>query len=160
MVGGSKFLNYYFQKRLPMKHSIVRIGLASLISLAVVNAPQQLVAHSTNKISAEKKTSSQTADDQKAPKAGPFHGKLVAIDRVGKTITVGKRTFQITSDTKLKKGGKPATLEAGVVGEMVSGYVKPSADGKLVASTVNFGPKTPGEPGEKQKTPEKEKQTQ
>jgi hypothetical protein len=40
---------------------------------------------------------------------------------------------------------------------VVSGYVKPSPDGKLVATTVTFGPKPVGEPGDKQKSAEKEK---
>jgi hypothetical protein len=142
-----------------MKKSIVRVLLASLISLAVYAAPVGGFAQTTNKAQAEKK-SVPPADSEKAPKAGPFHGKLLAIDKVGKTIIVGKRTFQITSDTKLKKGGKPATLEAGVVGEMVSGYVKPSADGKLVASSVNFGPKLTGEAEGKQKAAQKEKRAQ
>jgi hypothetical protein len=141
-----------------MKNSIARLALASLISLAVY-APLGGLAQTTNKAPAEKKAL-HTADSEKAPKPGPFHGKLAAIDKVGKTITVGKRTFQITSDTKLKKGGKPATLEAGVVGETVSGYVKPSAEGKLVASSVNFGPKMTGEPTEKHQAPQKEKQAQ
>jgi hypothetical protein len=142
-----------------MKNSIVRVLLASLISLSVYAAPVAAFAQTTNKAPVEKK-SVTPVDNEKTPKPGPFHGKLVAIDKVGKTITVGKRTFQITSDTKLKKGGKPATLEAGVVGEMVSGYVKPSADGKLVASSVNFGPKTTGEAEGKQKAAQKEKQAQ
>ncbi len=82
------------------------------------------------------------ASTAKKPAAGPFHGKLAAIDKVAKTITVGKRTFQITSETKLRKGDKPATLEDGVVGEQCSGYVKPLEGGKWLASSVNFGPKT------------------
>jgi hypothetical protein len=86
--------------------------------------------------SAEKKP---TTD--KKPSAGPFHAKLAAVDKIGKTITVGKRTFQITSETKLNKAGKPATLDDAVVGEEVSGYVKPNDEGKLVATKVNLGPK-------------------
>src|SRR5206468_6545155 len=101
----------------------------------------------TNKPAAEKKPTPSGTDSEKAPKAGPFHGKLVAVDSAAKTITVGKRTFQITSETKLKKDGKPATLDAGVVGEVVSGYVKTSPEGKLMATTVTFGPKPVGEPG-------------
>jgi len=77
----------------------------------------------------------------KKPVAGPFHGKLLALDKVAKTITVGKRTFQITAATRIKKAGKPATLEEGVAGEPVSGYVKPTPDGKWLAISVNFGPK-------------------
>ncbi len=89
------------------------------------------------------------AKPAKKPGAGPFHGKLAALDQAAKTITVGKRTFQITSETRIRKSGKPATLEDAVVGEPVSGYVKPSAGGKLLATTVNFGakPKAAGKSG-------------
>ena len=74
--------------------------------------------------------------------AGPFHGKLLALDKNAKTITVGKRTFLITSDTRIKKAGRPATFAEGVIGEPVSGYVKPAQDGKWIAVSVNFGPKS------------------
>jgi len=87
----------------------------------------------------------------KKPLPGPFHGKLVALDKTAKTITVGKRTFQITSESKITKAGKPAQLGDGVVGEEVSGYVKPTDSGKLVATTVHFGPKTETKPAETKK---------
>ena len=100
-------------------------------------------AQNTNQPSAKKPAvdSTETPKKEKKAAAGPFHGKLVALDKMAKTITVGKRTFQVTSETKIKKAGKPATLSDGVVGEPVSGYIKPAADGKLMATTVNFGPK-------------------
>ena len=70
------------------------------------------------KTAQEKKPASEAAPAAaKKPSAGPFHGKLVAVDKMAKTITVGKRTFQITSTTKIRKNDKPATLEDGVVGE-------------------------------------------
>lgn len=87
----------------------------------------------------------------KKPLPGPFHGKLAALDKTAKTITVGKRTFLITSESKISKGGKPAQLADGVVGEEVSGYVKPTDSGKLVATTVHFGPKTETKPAETKK---------
>ena len=34
-------------------------------------------------------------------------------------------------------------VAAEVVGEEVRGYVKPGADGKMVASSLTFGPKNP-----------------
>lgn len=110
--------------------------------LVVVSAPSAL-AQTTN----QPPTKHNAGEDHATPKnlkksgAGPFHGKLLALDKQAKTITVGKRTFHITSDTRISKGGKPSTLEEGVIGEPVSGYVKPGADGKLVATKVNFGPK-------------------
>ena len=59
--------------------------------------------------------------------------------------------YQITSATKITKAGKPATLADGVVGEEVGGYVKPTDDGKMSASSVRFGPKPEGKDAEKNK---------
>src|SRR5258708_35790873 len=114
-----------------MKKSIVRLSVLGLTAAALASAQVNLCAQSTNKATAEKKAAPQTADTtntDKSTKGGPFHGKLGALDKVAKTITVGKRTFQITSATKIKKAGKPAMLEDGVVGETVSGYVKPAGE--------------------------------
>jgi hypothetical protein len=119
-----------------------------LLGAAVAVAPAQLLAQSTNKASTTKKTTTTTTTTTekkdataKKPAAHPFHGKLVSVDKVAKTITLGKSTYQITSESKIKKADKPATLDDGVVGEDVSGYAKPTDDGKMVATTVNFGPK-------------------
>jgi hypothetical protein len=130
---------------------------------ALACAPLPSPGQTSNKVPAEKKAAVEPADTAtatKPAKGGPFNGKLAAIDKLAKTIVVGKRTFQITSETKIKKAGKPATLEDGVVGEPVSGYVKPTGDGKLVATTVNFGPKAATESTEKPKAAStNEKQT-
>src|ERR1700687_1994336 len=111
-----------------MKQSVLRLALLGFMAAAIAGAPIQSQAQTTtNKAPGEKKSvtaSTNTVDTAKPGKGGPFHGKLAAIDKVAKTITVGKRTFQITSETKIKKAGKPATLDDGVVGETVSGYVK------------------------------------
>jgi len=87
----------------------------------------------------------------KSKAAHPFHGKLAAVDKIAKTIKVGESVYQITSATKITKDGKPATLEDGVVGEPVSGYVKPTEDGKMAATTVRFGAKADDKGGSKKK---------
>jgi hypothetical protein len=122
-----------------MTNSIVRTASILLLTFAAIARPTCLVAQTTNSArnAAEKKQATE-----KKNVAGPFHSKLVAVDKAGKTITVGKRTFLITSESKLNKAGKPATIDDAVVGEEVSGYVKPNEEGKLVATKVNFGPKT------------------
>jgi hypothetical protein len=137
-----------------MTTSITRLTLLVFISAALASAPLQSQAQTTNKAPVDKTAGSQGAEatkPEKPGKAGPFHGKLAAVDKVAKTITVGKRTFQITSETRIKKAGKPATMDDGVVGETVSGYVKPASDGKLAATTVNFGPKPAPQESEKPK---------
>jgi hypothetical protein len=77
----------------------------------------------------------------KKPVPGPFHGKVAAVDKQARTIQVGKRTFYVGPECKLTKAGKPAKLEAAVVGEECGGYMKPSPDGRLVATTLRLGPK-------------------
>jgi len=44
-----------------------------------------------------------------------------------------------------------------VVGDEVSGYVKPTDDGKWLATTVNFGPKAETKGSEKSAEKKKEK---
>ena len=77
----------------------------------------------------------------------PFHGKLKAVDTVADTISVGTRTFQITSETIIMKNGKPATLADGVVGDETGGAYKKTDDGKLVVTKLRFGPKPAPEAG-------------
>lgn len=145
-----------------MKTSILQLTVAGFLAVVLANAPLQSLAQNTNKPPTEKKSgghTNETTHAEKSTKGGPFHGKLVAIDKFAKTITVGKRTFEIASETKIKKNGKPATLEDGIVGETVSGYIKPAADGKLIATSVNFGPKPAADSSDKSKaTQDKEKQ--
>lgn len=78
----------------------------------------------------------------------PFHGKLKAVDKAAKTISVGEMTLQITSETTITKDGKPATLDDGVVGENVGGSYTKGEDGKLTAGKLHFGAK----PGATEKT--------
>ena len=77
----------------------------------------------------------------------PFHGKLKAIDTTAKTISVGTRTFEITSETIIIKDGKSATLADGVVGDETGGAYKKTDDGKLVLTKLRFGAKVATEPG-------------
>jgi hypothetical protein len=124
--------------------SILKLGVLSLLAFAIAGSPTPLLAQSTNKAPA-KKTATATKDTSKSDKKAapvPFNGKLAKLDKINKTITVGKRTFQITSETKINKDSKPATFEDGVEGEVVRGSIKQTDDGKWVALTVNFGPKT------------------
>jgi len=134
-----------------MLKPLIRTAAITSLILVIAGGPIEMLAQDKPaKPAAEKKPT-----EEKKPSAGPFHGKLAAVDKGAKTITVGKRTFHVTSETKINKGGKPATLNDGVVGEEVSGYVKPTDDGKLVATKINFGPKS--EP-QTTKTEEKKKE--
>jgi hypothetical protein len=135
-----------------MLRSILKLGAVSLLAAAVASLPLQVLAQSTNKPAAEKKAAHAKKESSAKKKAAhPFHGKLAEVDKVAKTIKLGESTYQITSETKITKDGKPATLEDGVVGEPVSGYAKPTEDGKMAATSVRFGGKHEEKGGEKKK---------
>jgi hypothetical protein len=135
-----------------MMKSALRFGALSLLVAALASSPAQLLAQTTNNPAAAKKTSVAKKDAATKSKAAhPFHGKLAAVDKIAKTIKVGESVYLITSATKITKDGKPATLEDGVVGEPVSGYVRPTEDGKMPATMVRFGAKADDKGGSKKK---------
>ncbi len=111
-------------------------GIAVLCAAAIAVLPWPLNAQSTNKPAAEKKETRT-----KKPAVTPFRGKLKAVDKNAKTISVGELTLQITSETKILKAEKPAVLEDGVMGEIVSGAYQKAEDGKLHATKITFGTK-------------------
>ena len=119
-----------------MTKSILRLCLLGLLAAGITGTSVHLRAQDTNNAAAEKK-------QPKLRKLGvtPFHGNLKSVDTAAKTIFVGDLTIQITSETKIDKAGKPAMLQDGVAGEVVSGAYKKTEDGKLDATTVHFGPK-------------------
>lgn len=126
-----------------MKKNILRIALMSVLAAAIATP---VMAQQTNV--AKDKSATAKPEPVKAEKKQeglPFKGTVAKIDKDAKTLTVGDKTFQITSETKIKKAGKDATLESGVVGEEVALKYKTAADGKLTALSVRFGPKAEGE---------------
>jgi uncharacterized protein (UPF0333 family) len=131
-------------------------GLIGLLAVAMAGTPVALRAQtSTNMSAAEKKAIAQKkagVEKKEAPKSLPFRGKVKTIDNSAKTLAVGKETFQITSETKITKSGKPATLNDGAEGDQVAGSYHKDADGKLTASMVRFGPKSPGDVSSESKT--------
>lgn len=114
---------------------MLKIMTLSLLAAAIVAAPVLSCAQDVN-------TNAPAASTPKHQRHGaPFHGTINALDANAMTLTVGKLTIQVTSETKITKDGKPATLADGAVGEPVSGYYKKDADGKLNAMTIHFGGK-------------------
>jgi hypothetical protein len=135
-----------------MTKSITTFAFAGLLAIVIAGAPVRGLAE--DKPAAEKK---ETAAGEKKKRATPFNGKITAVDKTAKTIKVGERTFQITSETKISKAGKPATLDDAVVGEKVGGAYRNTEDGKMAVTTVRFGPKPEGEtpPKKKKEAPSK-----
>src|SRR5262245_7079423 len=106
-------------------------------SITFVSAPNLWAADP----GANDNNSAQPAKPPKA-KQKPFRGKVSAVDKDARTFTVGAdNVYQITSESKLHKEGKPAVFEAVVVGEMVGGLAKENAAGKWEVVTLNIGAK-------------------
>ena len=126
-----------------MKKHILKIALFSLLAVAVA-AP-------TTSFAQEKKE--KPAQEKKEKKAGqlPFRGKVTAVDKTAMTVTVGERVFHVTSETRVFKAEKPATLEGVTVGEIVRGsYTKGEGD-KLNAKSIYVGQRPEGEAKKKKK---------
>lgn len=83
------------------------------------------------------------AEKKAAPavRAIPFRGKIAAVDKQAKTVKVGERTFQITSDTRIMKAGKAATLDDVAVNEEVGGAYREGEDKKLNVVSLRVGPR-------------------
>jgi hypothetical protein len=136
-----------------MKTLLKSIAVAAF-AVALATAPQ-LLAQTTNKAPAEKKSSTDKKEPaEKKQSPIPFHGNIVTLDKNARTLTIGKRVFLVTSETKIFKSDKPATFADGVVGDYVTGSYKKTDDGKLIANSVYFG----GKGGGKAPTAEKKKE--
>jgi hypothetical protein len=125
-----------------MKKTILKITVLNIFAAAIIALPVSAQDQVTDTI-----TTNAPAAPAKHKKHdhSVFNGKLSAIDANAMTFTVGKQTFDVTSETKITKDGKPATLADGAVGEMAGGAYKKGADGKLSATSVHFGSKSEGE---------------
>ena len=129
-----------------MKKHITKITALSLFAAAMVVVP--VFAHAQDANTNAPSSSDQiTTPKPKTHGVIPFRGKLDAVDANAMTLTVGKRTFQVTADTRIFNNGEPAALSDGVVGEPVRGAYKKTESGKLEAVNVHFGVKS----GDKQK---------
>jgi len=90
---------------------------------------------------ADNKPAETPAKPEKKARAVPFRGKIGAVDKVAKTVTLESkekpRTFQITSETKIRKDKKPATLDDVAVGDSVGGSYRENAEGKMEVVSLN-----------------------
>jgi membrane-bound lytic murein transglycosylase B len=121
-----------------MTRILGKIALLGLAAVLLAGAPAS--AHTA----AAKDTPPATAKT----KAVQFNGKLKAVDKKEKSITIENKTmkdrvFFVTSDTKILKGKKPATFDDLTVGDGIRGsYVE--ADGKMNLATLAIQiPKAP-----------------
>jgi hypothetical protein len=136
-----------------MKNTITKLTslLAATLALAI------MPLHAADKPEAAEGKAKKEAGTANPNRAIPFHGKLAS--KTDSSITVGTRTFEITSETKLMKDGKPAILADAKVGDEVGGSYQ-QKDGKMVAKMVRFGPKPEAAGGaEKEKKPKKSEES-
>ena len=86
-------------------------------------------------------TFSAAAADTPAARPVPFRGKVDSVNKTAKTFKINDRTFNVTSDTKITKAGKPATFDDVKVGEDASGQYREGADKKLNVVSLRVGPR-------------------
>lgn len=127
-----------------MKKQIVKLTL-SLFATAIIAAP--MLSRAQDNGANPPAAPGQTEPAKPKKHEGlVFNGKVSAVDAKAMTLTVGKRTFEVTSDTKITKDGKPAILSDIAVGDKVGGAYKKTGDGKLAATTINDAKKPAEEP--------------
>jgi len=109
------------------------IALATILA-AVIAAPAVVRAEAAS-------TNAPSADAPKKHHGSVFHGKVSAVDAAAMTVTVGTKTYTVTSDTKIVKDGKPAAFADITVGEVIGGGYKKDASGTLTATKITIGGK-------------------
>ena len=110
-----------------------------LLATAVAAMSISLTAHAAD--SAAPAPAKKQAGGKAKPASTPMKGKIDSVDAAAMTITVGTRTFVVTSTTKLTKDGKPAVFADAKAGEEVGGAYKTGADGKLELTSLRIGQK-------------------
>ena len=121
-----------------MKNWILKITGLGLFAVAVVATP--IASHAQDATAPAAATTTKKA--KKITGMTFSNTKVSAVDTNAMTITVGKHTFNVTSETKLTKDGQPATLADVTVGGKVTAFCKTGTDGKLNATTVDYSTKT------------------
>jgi len=83
-------------------------------------------------------TTDASAADKKAPKDAGLHGKITAVDKDAKTVTVAGKTVAVDDTTLITDSGKPAKLENLKVGTdaTVATFM---LGGKLTATSIKTG---------------------
>jgi hypothetical protein len=103
------------------------ITLSAIVAAAFIAAPSV--------VRAQDDSTNSAAAPAPAHKHGKgVSGKVSAVDATAMTLTVGEKTFTVTSDTKITKHKQPATLADIAVGDTVT--VSAKKDGTATSITV------------------------
>ena len=134
-----------------MIKSTVKFSLLSLTAFSLAALPL-CAAEKMDNGDVKVKTNAipRTSKAERLGVVGPFHGTLTA--KTDASITLKERVFEVTSQTKITKNGKPATLADAEIGQDVGGQFRKEG-GKLIAQSIRFGEK----PAEKDKEKAKDK---
>lgn len=121
--------------------------LARIVAVTVLLSPVGSVLAAKPAPSPAPTASAAAKSSPAKSRAVAFHGPIDSVDKVAKTVTIGKkklREIHITAQTKLLKGdGKtPATWNDLVKGAEARGSYKKSEKGELEAVTFKVGPKS------------------
>lgn len=112
-----------------MKTKLIHAMAACLLAAAFINSSL---------------TAGAQENKEKKARPLPFNGKVAAVNKDAKTFKVGARLFSLTAESRITKGGYPATLAHAQIGEEVGGSYRKVGD-KLEVVSVRFGPKTDAE---------------
>lgn len=115
-----------------------KIALFTLIAAALITTTVGVSAQDAKPEKAEKPAAGAASRN---PRGLPLRGKVAAVDAAAATVTVGKTTVIITSETKIMKQGKPATIADITVGENITGQYKKDEAGKNHATVIHIGGK-------------------
>ncbi|MDR3459687.1 MAG: hypothetical protein P4N60_19840 [Verrucomicrobiae bacterium] len=129
-----------------MKKHFARIALFSVVVAGLVAVPAASRADDSP-TKTDKPAATTPAPKKKARTS--FHGSVTAVDTAAMSLTVGTNLFYVTSETKIIKADKPATLSEITVGETAKGTYKVDEAGKQNAVTITAGDKAPKKPKKK-----------
>ena len=116
-----------------------QIALYAIVATALIAVPAAVRAQDNP---AKPEATEPSAPPAKKHTAVPFHGKVSAVDTTAMTVTLSNQTLNVTSETKILKEGKPATLADITVGEKLTGQYKKDPAGKLDATVIHIGGKS------------------
>jgi hypothetical protein len=115
------------------------------LSLAVLFAALWLGIDQKSSAAGKSITNAVPTKPAVAAKSKPFRGRLKTVDLNAKIIVLEgakAQTYQITSETRISKDDKPATLNEISVGESVTGFAREIAEGKWEARSLYAGKRT------------------
>lgn len=119
-----------------MKHILITCLLAAAL-LSATRAAR--AADNTSPTT----TTTSTSKSEAKTKYMPFRGKISAVDKSAKTITLaGKtksRTFLLKDDTRIHNDGKPAVIDDVQPGALVGGRARATATGEWELVVLNLG---------------------